>query len=374
MMDEAVAQAIDTIYTAALDRAHWPILLERLAKLFNSIFADTFQRTVDYRSFSGTAYGLDERDYQDEFLGIWVKRNVWGKRRPTRCAGDVLTTREMMPVASLLRSAMYQDYLRPRGLHEGLRLDIWASESWIEDLSFLRPWSSGAFTLTEKQMAHALLPHLHRAASVTHRIASAESLASASLAAFDGLRSAVLVLDRHTRLLHANPAAVAMLAVPDGLVLTASGLRAADANSTNRLTACIAAAAGATDQPARSGALLLPCPSGNPHLSVVAHPLLRTLASLGRDLPGTPAVLLMINASASCAGVRRQAMVTAYRLTRAETVLAADLLNGDDLRTIAAKRSRSLSTIRTQLAGLMAKTDTKRQAELVILLAKLQLD
>ena len=110
-----------------------------LARAFRSHFADSFERSFDYSRFGGIAYGLDAADYNEVFLGVWVKRNVWGSRRPTVRAGDVVATRDITPVAELMRSEMYGEFLAPRDLHEGLRLDIWAGEGSIEDISLLRP-------------------------------------------------------------------------------------------------------------------------------------------------------------------------------------------------------------------------------------------
>jgi DNA-binding CsgD family transcriptional regulator len=49
------------------------------------------------------------------------------------------------------------------------------------------------------------------------------------------------------------------------------------------------------------------------------------------------------------------------------------LLAGFDLREIAQRSGRSFNTVRTHLARLLAKTDTRRQSDLVRLLARLPL-
>ena len=52
-------------------------------------------------------------------------------------------------------------------------------------------------------------------------------------------------------------------------------------------------------------------------------------------------------------------------------MLAGELLAGFDLREIAERSGRSFNTVRTHLARLLAKTDTRRQSDLVRLLARL---
>lgn len=62
-----------------------------------------------------------------------------------------------------------------------------------------------------------------------------------------------------------------------------------------------------------------------------------------------------------------------FGLTAAETRLALQLARGDQPADIARKWNLSRTTIRSQLAALFMKTNTKRQAELVTLLARLAL-
>ena len=64
-------------------------------------------------------------------------------------------------------------------------------------------------------------------------------------------------------------------------------------------------------------------------------------------------------------------MADRFGLTGAEATLAVDLLAGSELREIAERRGRSIATVRSQLAKLMAKTDVNRQSELLRLLGTL---
>lgn len=60
-----------------------------------------------------------------------------------------------------------------------------------------------------------------------------------------------------------------------------------------------------------------------------------------------------------------------FGLTGAETHLALRLASGDAPLEIAERSRLSRTTIRTQLASLFAKTETRRQAELVALLGRI---
>jgi DNA-binding CsgD family transcriptional regulator len=61
----------------------------------------------------------------------------------------------------------------------------------------------------------------------------------------------------------------------------------------------------------------------------------------------------------------------AFALTPAETRLALGLANGQDLQSIARHHNVSVGTLRVQLKSIFIKTHTKRQSELIMLLARL---
>ena len=60
-----------------------------------------------------------------------------------------------------------------------------------------------------------------------------------------------------------------------------------------------------------------------------------------------------------------------FGLTVAEAAIASALAEGETLQDIAARTGVRMSTLRTQLTSVLAKTGTSRQAQLICLLAKL---
>ena len=59
-----------------------------------------------------------------------------------------------------------------------------------------------------------------------------------------------------------------------------------------------------------------------------------------------------------------------FDFTPAEAKIAIALLEGGDLRSIAAAHHISVETVRTQLKSIFAKTNTSRQADLIALLMR----
>ena len=62
-----------------------------------------------------------------------------------------------------------------------------------------------------------------------------------------------------------------------------------------------------------------------------------------------------------------------FGLTKMEAAVAIGIANGKDLKQIAKERDVSPNTVKSQLKAVMAKTKTRRQAELVAMLARLVL-
>jgi DNA-binding CsgD family transcriptional regulator len=368
MDEQLIARVMDDIYAAALDPGHVPVMLHGLARAFRSHFADSYTRTEDYSRHYGVAVGLDEADYRDEFLGVWSRRNVWGKKHPVRVAGEIVSTGQMVPKRDLLRSEMYNEYLRPRGLHEGLRLAVWAGDGAIEDISLLRPWSAGPFEGEDIRLARTLLPHLQRAASVARRLRQSDTIAETGLAALDSVAHAVFLLDGAGRVLRMNAAAESLTTARDGLEATAAGLTARGAGAA--LARLVAQAAGAGGAPPLSGSLRLPRSSGRADLVAIALPASQ---APGWGLTAPRGVLLIASDPAASAGAGSAQLQALYALTPSEAALALDLLAGREVGEIARLRGRSVATIRTHLARLLEKTGTARQVDLIRLLLRVPL-
>ena len=60
-----------------------------------------------------------------------------------------------------------------------------------------------------------------------------------------------------------------------------------------------------------------------------------------------------------------------FRLSAAETTIAAALVSGVDVEHIAEMRNAKITTVRTQIAAMLLKTRTRRQGELIALFSRI---
>lgn len=180
----------------------------------------------------------------------------------------------------------------------------------------------------------------------------------AGVATLSLMATAVVVVDAETsEALFANAPAQSLLAARDGLLVDELGrVRAGEQRQTKRLRECIAAAH-------RGGRefLSLPRPSASANLTVAAAPL-----PAGRTAGGRVALLIgdPLTPRAPAPG----ALAKLHGLTEAEAKIALAIADGRTLTDASAEAGVTLSTARTYLKRVFAKTGVARQAELVRLI------
>jgi DNA-binding CsgD family transcriptional regulator len=366
--EDRVTRVIGAIYDAALAPDRWMGVLGQLKDMFGLSLAVSVERNAERTEINGRAAGVTDDDYQG-FLAHYFKRSPFLAHESKWCAGQVIRSVEVLPHRVFHRTEMYQEWWRPRDLHEGLRLIISIDRAGVSGfVNLIRPPAAPGFDKSDIALADTLMPHLRRAAEVARRLRHADALASGALATLDVLRHSVLLLDQSACLIHANAAGEALLTEAGGLRVSQGILQAATPALTSQLHAVLARAAGAGGLPARAGALRLARGGGRSALAVVVIPF---QAEAYWSLSNRPAILVCVTDPDAAATMPDRSIIELFGLTGAEAALAADLLAGMELRTIAERNGRSINTVRTQLARLMAKTDVNRQSDLVRLLANL---
>ena len=359
-LDDLVA----TIYDAAVAPERWSDVLERLRLLFGLSFGAMVTRNADRTQVEWVAVGVDQDDYR-EFHRKYFRTSVYAAYTKKWYAGEIIEGSKIAPPKVVRRSEMYQEYLGPRDMHEGLRLGLALDEAGnYQVMSLMRSWSAGRFTPTEIGYAQTLMPHLRRAVALGQRLRRADMLASAALSTLDVLRHAVLLLDETGRVLHANAAAERLIAAGEGLAVCQGALQGATPEVTRKLQGALARASGLG---AQAGALRLPRPGGGA-LAVLVMPFRQ---ETGWALSRRPAILVSVTDPAAAVAISGQQLTALFGLSGKEAALAGELMAGRELREIAERSHRSINTVRTHLARLMAKTDVNRQSELMRLLSSL---
>jgi DNA-binding CsgD family transcriptional regulator len=191
-------------------------------------------------------------------------------------------------------------------------------------------------------------------------------IGQAATAVLDQWRLGVVLLDRKGRVLFMNRAAEVQVDEGDGLSVDSEGrLVAALASDTARLLGAVRAAADERAGGGASGVIALPrrVPARPHHLLVAPLPALgsREASAIG------PACVVLLSNPRAGAQLDEDLLQRLYGLTPAESRVVTLMIQGHDVKSVSRLLNVSVSTTRTHVKRVLAKTSTRRQAELAVL-------
>jgi DNA-binding CsgD family transcriptional regulator len=231
----------------------------------------------------------------------------------------------------------------------------------------MRGRRDGQYGAEEVRRLTPLLPHINRAMSLYVRIGRLESTLASLDALVDRLSTPILLVDRTGLLRYANPPGQEALRRAQHLVLRDGRVHPRSARQAQQFTDILARVLSndpstVAAEPSSSMRLL----DAEGHAAVLVVQGLRGQANL-IGMPHADAVLFLIRSDEKPpTNATRLQMV--FELTPAETRLAEHLVSGKNLSEIGEELRVGRETLKSQLRSLFAKTDTRRQGELIALL------
>ena len=356
------AELIERIYDTTLDPLLWRSVMERVAAIMGGNYAGMF--FFDPRAkrlIRDIAADFPQRDTFLAHFAALDPRNQFGV---TQHAGTTFTDDAFITPVQIARSEFYQDYLLPNDLgHVGAHM-LQNDADGIAGIAVQRPYRQEPFGTAELCLLERLAPHLRRALRLQVRLGEAAAVPPAwTLDLLHGLSWGIVALDGALRLQFVNRAAEGLLAKADGLRLDRQCLHAAHPWDAHRLREVLAQALHGS-----GGELRVRRPSGEPDWIVSVAPA-RGDKGVRPDLGEVRVVVHLLDPAArpSCPPQRLAALLD---VSPAEARVATALLSGLSANEIAARNGVAVSTIRTQLEHLFAKTATAGQHELLALLQR----
>jgi DNA-binding CsgD family transcriptional regulator len=213
-----------------------------------------------------------------------------------------------------------------------------------------------------------IISHIRRAVLIGKVIDLHKVEAAALADTLDGLATAMLLVDANGRIVHANAAAHVML--EQGSVIRASGAKfaAVDAQADHALhDIFMNADSGDAALGTKGIAVPMTARGGERY---VAHVL--PLTSGARRKAGTAysaVAAVFVHKAALDLPHPLETLASAYKLTPAEMRVLMMIVQVGGVPEVAPVLGISETTVKTHLQRIFAKTDTKRQADLVKLVA-----
>ena len=215
-----------------------------------------------------------------------------------------------------------------------------------------------------------IAPHLVNAVRIARHLETARAKAQACKGSFDRLSCGWALLSVDCRLCDINDAARAILDANDGLRLRQGVVELADRSANERLRKTVRAATGSEAQSTDfDRVLIVPRPSN-------AKPyVVRMMPHQGPDSmfgAGCAHLAIIIADPEREEANLIRTLMREFGLTPAEARVSIEVSRGRGLRHVSLERGVSLSTTRVHLQRVFEKTDTHRQAELIVLMEALR--
>jgi len=285
-----------------------------------------------------------------------------------RLFGRAVIGSHVVDEPTLTRSLIYNEYLRPMVSVFHLVGTVLPMDGGYHGvLGVHRPSDAKDFVPSEAKRLGRLLPHVQRALEVRRRLRQADQASRSVYSILDRLKLGAIIMDAKGRLQHVNAAADAILQGADGLTRTPDGLRAAHKDDDRRLQQLIGALRqGSGEARSAGGHLRVRRPSGRPAYAVMLAPLGAAAGIAGK---ASPAMLAFVSDPAGSIASDATVLADLFGFPSAEAHLVMALLSGIALPEFARRRGVTHNTVRTLLGRAMARTETRSQLKLVLLVA-----
>jgi DNA-binding CsgD family transcriptional regulator/PAS domain-containing protein len=367
---EELSRVIGEVYDASLDPALWPHAIESICGYVGAASAslhsqDSVTRATDALFWWGRA------STAPHYFKIYLDK--YGKINPI-FPGVVFFDLEL-PVAvpdvisceEFVRTRFFQEWLAPQSLMDGLFSNLEKGATSCALFTAMRHAAQGPVDDRMRRRFELITPHVRRAMLIGKVIDLHRVEAAALADSLDELTSGVFIVDSNGRIIHANLSAHRLIAEASLLRAPNGRIAALDLQSRNLLDVFTAAKAGDAAVGKKGIAMPLTARTGERY---VAHVL--PLTSGARRKAGVSyaaTAAMFIRKAALDLPSPPEALASQFKLTPAEVRVLFAIVEIGGVPEVAPVLGIADQTVKSHLHHIYEKTETKRQADLVKLVA-----
>jgi DNA-binding CsgD family transcriptional regulator len=364
-----LSELLATLYAAPLQPDKWQIFFDHLSRLtkISCGYLITGSESQGQEILAGGGFSFNPevlrlyKEYYGQFDPFWPP--FLRKPRVTVIRGEELVRHDQ-----LLKTEFYSDLLAK---HEMESMTLLSCSSTVELTDVMPVWrrsQDGRMDDASLELLRTILPHAHTALRLRSKLQLADVQGQFAELALDAMSTAAFLVTASGQVQHMNNLAAAVVQRADGLRLEGGALTASNPTESAQLRFFISgAAARRGTHPAPGGALSISRKGTQRslHVAVLPVPEDRRLAV------AMPCSLVFVSDPSASPKSRAAFMRMLYGLTPTESRVAGLLLEGLEVRTVAERLGITLETARFHLKRVLAKTDTRRQTELMRLMLSL---
>lgn len=362
--NEKLLTLVADVYDAALDDSLWPATLGNVVALARGQSGGLVRIGAAGEPVISHAVGVDPafiQSYIEAYEPFDPSRGVL--HAPV---GQIQTIRDWIDVDEFHSSMFYNEWTRPQGLEDAANVLLDKSSTGISRLSIMK--AGGPVDRRMYGVISHLTPHLQRAMLVRQKLQQQNELETMSVRTLDALRTAVLLLDAEGHITHFNASAREILDEADVLRSVRGRLVTSDPNADRVLRQALAGTVLGDRATASANISLHLAARDGSHY--VGHLLPLTAGRRQRFGASYDAcAVLFVSKAALDTIVAPDLIRKLFKLTPTELRVFLSIVEIGGVPDVARSMGIAESTIKTHLARIFIKTGTKRQAELVRLVA-----
>ena len=358
-------QLLLDIYGCSQDAARWRSALDHICQELDvsSAVVQKFEERAEVLRQCWTARdstSLAHADRHDTFINNETNPRLDVQRAAPLRSGAIRRDSDRFAQSSSEMTRL-RDRLHAAGLGHAIGTGFQLSASRSFSLILHREVNDARpFDEREERFLKELTPHLEQASRLSGELDRMRSSEAALGSALDRLSTGVVLCDRDRRVGWINPAAESVLAGSRELRVARERLCCNDQDDDRAFARLLADARGGA-APARARCAIVIGRRRAAPVQMMAMPL--TLRAPESDPPEW--IALILSRPGDVQPVAAAEVAELFGLSPAEARLTVALCGGDSVNDYALRRGISVGTARIQLKQVLAKTQTRRQSELV---------
>ena len=363
--DAVIAQ----MYAGAVDSGQWGAAFIALARLVGASAAGCLvqdavtEQVIDFRLI-----GMEDTSWADAYPRYYHALDPAYRVIQRGTSGLMYPMHRYISEQAVSRSEYFQDFYLRSGLryscggsvlHGGKRLIMSAH----------RPLGARTYDERDVDTLQRVLKHLPQVFRIREMSAQQAHGRFLSIAALDALQQALLIVDVRLRIQYLNPQAKRLLDGALALRVAAGALAIGDARLKHQVAHRVQEVCHAKAR-VHAAPLYTVDGNGRPALEISVLPLRPQLAE--GVVSAQPMAMIVLRCPfAAAQGKPAPRIARPYDLSPAEMALARALVAGMTPGEYAASAAVKVSTVRSQIQSILAKTGTRRTTEAVVLFSAL---
>lgn len=368
---EAFDRLLVSLYDAVLAPDGFQPFIAQLADVFNLKGLALLVRHAEAGDATGLwLHGVDPR-WMESYALTWGREDILAAHLEQAPIGRFYASNLHLPEPERFgETRFYREWAEPQGIAFAAACVVMREGPWLTQAFFQRSAAQGPFLVEELAQFDRLVPHWQRAVQMRERLVSLRAGQDLLAASLDAISMPTLLFDEIGRIVHHNRSAAALFDAGATLWRTENRLMASSPEATRNLHLQISNAVRAHREGGDAAtSIVMVERTGRMPLTMMVLPLRSAIAdaTAARHSTRTGALMFVFDPE-SAPVITAELVRKLFDLSAVEAELAVALCGGQSPDEIATERGRAVSTVRSQIRSLFAKTGTNRQADLIGLL------